>query len=53
MLQGVTVFPDWFNPKTGDYWNGEFQNFFSPETGIDIDGVWIVSYGCRLFVTMF
>ncbi|KAI0263723.1 glycoside hydrolase family 31 protein [Gloeopeniophorella convolvens] len=38
---GVTVFPDWFHPKIGQYWNGEFQNFYSPQTGFDIDGAWI------------
>ncbi|KAI0806671.1 alpha-glucosidase [Fomes fomentarius] len=38
---GVTVYPDWFNEKTQDYWNNEFEIFFSPETGLDIDGAWI------------
>ncbi|TBU29276.1 alpha-glucosidase [Dichomitus squalens] len=38
---GVTVFPDWFNPKTQDYWTNEFQSFYSPDTGLDIDGAWI------------
>ncbi|EIW82144.1 glycoside hydrolase family 31 protein [Coniophora puteana RWD-64-598 SS2] len=38
---GVTVFPDWFNNKTQDFWSGQFQAFYSPETGIDIDGAWI------------
>ncbi|OJT01982.1 hypothetical protein TRAPUB_7516 [Trametes pubescens] len=38
---GVTVFPDWFNKKTQDYWNNEFKLFYNPETGLDIDGVWI------------
>ncbi|KAH9857437.1 alpha-glucosidase [Lenzites betulinus] len=38
---GVTVFPDWFNTKTQDYWNNEFKLFYNPENGLDIDGVWI------------
>ncbi|EXJ66764.1 alpha/beta-glucosidase agdC [Cladophialophora psammophila CBS 110553] len=38
---GPTVFPDWFHPDTQDYWNGEFASFFSPETGVDISGLWI------------
>ncbi|KAI0738081.1 alpha-glucosidase [Daedaleopsis nitida] len=38
---GVTVYPDWFNEKTQDYWDNEFKIFFSPETGLDIDGTWI------------
>ncbi|KAF5359365.1 hypothetical protein D9756_003598 [Leucocoprinus leucothites] len=38
---GVTVYPDWFNPNTTEFWNNEFQIFYSPETGIDIDGAWI------------
>ncbi|KAI0081490.1 alpha-glucosidase [Panus rudis PR-1116 ss-1] len=38
---GVTVFPDWFHPKIQEYWNKEFQLFYNPKTGIDIDGVWI------------
>lgn len=38
---GVTAFPDWFHENVQDYWNGEFQSFFSPETGVDIDALWI------------
>jgi hypothetical protein len=38
---GVTVWPDWFNNNTHEFWKTEFANFFNPETGIDIDGVWI------------
>ncbi|KAL2809334.1 putative alpha-glucosidase [Aspergillus granulosus] len=38
---GVTVYPDWFHPGIGDYWNGEFNEFFDPDTGVDIDGLWI------------
>lgn len=38
---GVTVFPDWFHTSTQSYWNNEFSTFFSPENGVDIDGLWI------------
>ncbi|PYH92544.1 alpha-glucosidase [Aspergillus ellipticus CBS 707.79] len=38
---GVTVFVDWFNSDTQDYWNGEFDRFFNADTGVDIDGLWI------------
>ncbi|TFK83789.1 glycoside hydrolase family 31 protein [Polyporus arcularius HHB13444] len=38
---GVTVFPDWFNPKTQDFWTNEFKLFYDPNTGLDIDGAWI------------
>ncbi|KAH6682594.1 glycoside hydrolase family 31 protein [Halenospora varia] len=38
---GVTVFPDWFNTKIQQYWNSEFSTFFSPQNGVDIDGLWI------------
>ncbi|KAI0274382.1 alpha-glucosidase [Russula aff. rugulosa BPL654] len=35
---GVTVYPDWFHPNISEYWTGEFQGFYNPETGFDIDG---------------
>ncbi|KAI1267994.1 putative alpha-glucosidase [Xylariaceae sp. FL1019] len=38
---GVTAFPDWFAPGTQDYWNSQFEKFFSPENGVDIDALWI------------
>jgi alpha-glucosidase len=38
---GVTAFPDWFHPNTQAYWNNEFASFFDPETGVDIDALWI------------
>ncbi|OJJ45732.1 hypothetical protein ASPZODRAFT_133597 [Penicilliopsis zonata CBS 506.65] len=38
---GVTAFPDWFNPATAAYWNGEFDIFFSPNDGVNVDGLWI------------
>ncbi|KAH8690012.1 putative alpha-glucosidase [Talaromyces proteolyticus] len=38
---GIAAFPDWFAPKTQDYWNGQFSSFFSADTGVDIDALWI------------
>ncbi|PPQ91932.1 hypothetical protein CVT25_000975 [Psilocybe cyanescens] len=38
---GVTVFPDWFHPNAQQYWTSEFASFYSPVTGLDIDGAWI------------
>ncbi|KAF8434001.1 glycosyl hydrolases family 31-domain-containing protein [Terfezia claveryi] len=38
---GVTVFPDWFHKNIQSFWTDEFQRFFNPKTGVDIDGVWI------------
>ncbi|KAJ5746908.1 uncharacterized protein N7511_008604 [Penicillium nucicola] len=38
---GLTVYPDWFNPDTQEYWNDEFARFFSASDGVDIDGLWI------------
>ncbi|KAJ4376120.1 hypothetical protein N0V83_001401 [Neocucurbitaria cava] len=38
---GVTAFPDWFHENTQSYWDNEFATFFSADTGVDIDGLWI------------
>ena len=38
---GPTAYPDWFSDNINDYWNGEFEKFFSSETGLDIDFLWI------------
>ncbi|KAJ7161454.1 alpha-glucosidase [Mycena crocata] len=35
------VWPDWFHPKIQDYWSNEFELFYNPENGLDIDGAWI------------
>lgn len=37
----MTAFPDWFHPNIGPFWDGEFAKFFSADSGVDIDGVWI------------
>ncbi|KAK4443111.1 putative glycoside hydrolase [Podospora aff. communis PSN243] len=38
---GVVGFPDWFHPNISKFWNNEFDIMFNPETGVDIDGLWI------------
>ncbi|KAL3422797.1 glycosyl hydrolase family 31 protein [Phlyctema vagabunda] len=38
---GVTVFPDWFNSNIQKYWDNEFAIFFDPDTGVDVDGLWL------------
>lgn len=38
---GVTVFPDWFHVNVQQYWNDEFWTFFSPQDGVNVDGLWI------------
>ena len=38
---GATAYPDWFHPDIQKYWDGEFNAFFNPENGVDIDGLWI------------
>lgn len=38
---GPAVFPDWFHPSTQEYWNNQFLRFFDPDTGVDIDALWI------------
>lgn len=36
---GVTAFPDWFHENTQGYWDDEFERFFSPTDGVDIDAL--------------
>ena len=36
---GVTAFPDWFHENTQNYWDREFETFFDPDTGVDIDAL--------------
>jgi alpha-glucosidase len=38
---GVTAFPDWFSQDISAYWTNEFALFFNPESGVDIDAVWL------------
>ncbi|KAJ8522623.1 hypothetical protein ONZ45_g829 [Pleurotus djamor] len=37
----VVVYPDWFHDKVQEFWNNEFELFYNPHTGLDIDGAWI------------
>ncbi|KAI9167892.1 glycoside hydrolase family [Paramyrothecium foliicola] len=38
---GESVWPDWHSSEGQDWWQNEFELFFNPETGFDIDGIWI------------
>lgn len=38
---GVTAFPDWFSANITAYWDNEFTIFFNPDSGVDIDALWI------------
>ena len=38
---GPTNFPDWFAPNAQAFWDQQFDTFFSPQNGVDIDGLWI------------
>ncbi|ORX95973.1 glycosyl hydrolases family 31-domain-containing protein [Clohesyomyces aquaticus] len=38
---GVVAWPDWLAPNTQSWWTGEIQRIFNPDTGVDIDGIWV------------
>lgn len=38
---GPAVYPDWFHGPTQEFWNKEFELFFNPSSGLDIDALWI------------
>ncbi|KAF2853273.1 glycoside hydrolase family 31 protein [Plenodomus tracheiphilus IPT5] len=38
---GEVAWPDWFAPNTQQWWTEEFESFFSPESGINLDGIWV------------
>ncbi|KAF2812253.1 alpha-glucosidase-like protein [Mytilinidion resinicola] len=38
---GVVAYPDWFAPNTEKWWTDELGRAFDPDTGVDIDGVWV------------
>jgi alpha-glucosidase len=38
---GEVAWPDWFAPQTQKWWTDQFQSAFSPESGIDLDGIWV------------
>ncbi|KAH9477307.1 putative alpha/beta-glucosidase agdC [Psilocybe cubensis] len=35
------VWADWFHKNIRKYWTNQFKRFYNPQTGVDIDGVWI------------
>ncbi|KAK4131303.1 glycoside hydrolase family 31 protein [Trichocladium antarcticum] len=38
---GEVVWPDWFAPGTQDWWTNEIRTFYSPTSGIPVDGLWV------------
>ncbi len=38
---GEVAWPDWFAPNTEKWWTEEFRIQYNPETGIDLDGIWV------------
>jgi alpha-glucosidase len=38
---GEVAWPDWFAPQTQEWWTDLFQSTFSPDSGIDLDGIWV------------
>jgi alpha-glucosidase len=38
---GPTAFPDWTHEGAQAWWDAEFERFFSPETGVDVSGIWL------------
>ncbi|KAI8935342.1 hypothetical protein NX059_007927 [Plenodomus lindquistii] len=38
---GEVAWPDWFAPNTKKWWTEEIASSFSPETGINLDGIWV------------
>lgn len=48
---GATAFPDWFHENTQDYWDNEFEMFFSPDTGVDIDALFVCPPRFRIRLT--
>ena len=37
---GAVAWPDWLAPNTQAWWTEEMVEFYNPDTGIDIDGIW-------------
>ncbi|KAK4958489.1 hypothetical protein LTR10_004917 [Elasticomyces elasticus] len=41
MWPGATSWVDWLHPNAQDFWDSEVMSFFSEDTGLDVDGIWI------------
>ncbi|KAK3656130.1 hypothetical protein LTR56_003262 [Elasticomyces elasticus] len=41
MWPGATSWVDWLHPNAQDFWDSEVMSFFSGDTGLDVDGIWI------------
>jgi alpha-glucosidase len=38
---GTVAWPDWFAPQTQEWWTDELARAFNPDSGIDLDGIWV------------
>jgi alpha-glucosidase len=38
---GTVAWPDWFAPQTQTWWTDEITRAFNPDSGIDLDGIWV------------
>ncbi|OAL53895.1 hypothetical protein IQ07DRAFT_322572 [Pyrenochaeta sp. DS3sAY3a] len=38
---GEVAWPDWLAPNTQQWWTEEIAAAFNPDTGIDLDGLWV------------
>ena len=41
MWPGPVVYPDWLAPGLPEYWDTQVATFFNPETGVNVDAIWI------------
>ncbi|KAH8695574.1 putative lysosomal alpha-glucosidase [Talaromyces proteolyticus] len=41
MWPGPISYVDFFHPSSSDFWSGQIASFFSDESGVGVDGMWI------------
>jgi alpha-glucosidase (family GH31 glycosyl hydrolase) len=41
MWPGATSWVDWLHPNAQEFWTGQMTSFFDPDTGVNVDGIWI------------
>lgn len=51
MWPGASSWVDWLHPNAQTFWTGQVTSFFSAETGVDVDGIWIDMNDVREFPT--
>ena len=52
MWPGATSWVDWLHPNAQEFWTGEVTSFFDPDTGVNVDGIWIDMNDVRISVSM-